>query len=64
MTSFPTQSVTGEIRGQWLQPETDAVFVDTLYKGIDQDLIVELDLHINDAEFAEYAVSELRALME
>ena len=63
MTNFPTQSWTGETRGQWLQPETDAVFLETLYQGLERDLIVELDLHINDSEFAEFAVAELRSLM-
>jgi uncharacterized protein (UPF0261 family) len=54
-----THDLDGNIIGSWLQPETDQAFTDSLHEHLSHGEIRELDLHINDDEFADACVDEL-----
>ncbi|MFN3659437.1 MAG: Tm-1-like ATP-binding domain-containing protein [Pseudolabrys sp.] len=58
-----TFDVAGQERGSWDQPETDAVFADTLRRHLAPGVIVELPLHINDAAFADACVDAMIGLL-
>lgn len=51
-----TRDLSGKERGAWAQPETDAVFAETLRRYLPAAAIRELPLHINDAAFADACV--------
>jgi uncharacterized protein (UPF0261 family) len=52
-TKRRTHDINGRPIGQWAQPQTDRVFIDTLRQHLTTGRIVELDLHINDEAFAD-----------
>lgn len=54
-----TQDIDGNTVGSWLQPETDQAFTDSMQKHLTHGDIKELDLHINDHEFADACLEEL-----
>ncbi len=53
----------GEI-GPWKQPAVDGVFVETLRAHLAGARLVELDAHINDAEFADACVDEFLTMTD
>lgn len=53
-----THDIDGNKIGSWRQPETDQAFTDSLRKHLVHGRIEELDLHINDHEFADACVKE------
>lgn len=55
----PTQNLQGDIIGSWDQPETDAYFTKALKEHLTHGTVRELDLHINDQEFAQICVDSL-----
>ncbi len=59
-----TQNIAGNEIGQWLQPETDQHFTDAIRANLTHGAIKELDLHINDDEFADACVDEFLSLMK
>ena len=59
-----TQDIDGNSIGSWLQPETDQAFTDSMHKHLTHGEIKELDLHINDHEFADACVEELMKSLE
>ena len=59
MTEFATQDIHGHIVGNWHQPECDLSFSKKLRQLMKSTDIQELDLHINDPEFAKCVVLEL-----
>lgn len=63
MTDFPTQDIGGQQIGNWHQPDCDHVFLETLKQYVGPEQIVELNMHVNDPEFAERAVAELKTIM-
>lgn len=63
LTARRMQDLSGNDRGAWAQPETDAVFVDTLRAHIPAGRISETPHHINDAAFADLCVETLLGLM-
>jgi len=48
-----THDLSGNVRGEWSQPETDAVFAATLRRHLPPDAIRELPFDINDTAFAD-----------
>jgi len=54
-----TQDIDGHTVGSWHQPETDQAFTQSIRRHLTHGRIEELDLHINDHEFADACVSEL-----
>jgi uncharacterized protein (UPF0261 family) len=63
LTARTMHDIAGQPLGPWAQPETDAVFADTLRRHIPADRIRELPQHINDAAFADACVDELLRLL-
>jgi uncharacterized protein (UPF0261 family) len=63
LTSRRMHDISGRETGAWAQPETDAVFVQTLRRHIPNENIRELPHHINDAAFADACVEALFRLM-
>lgn len=63
LTGRSMHDISGKEIGSWAQPETDAVFVQTLRRHIPNENIRELPHHINDAAFADACVEALLALM-
>lgn len=53
----------GEI-GEWAQPQTDRVFVDTLGHYLAADAVTEFPHHINALEFADACVEALIGLLD
>lgn len=62
-THYRTHDLQGREIGPWRQPETDRVFTDTLRRHLRKGRIEELDLHINDPEFADACVEEYLNLL-
>jgi uncharacterized protein (UPF0261 family) len=63
LTSRRMQDIAGNDIGPWAQPETDAVFVQTLRRHLAPERIHELPDHINDPAFADACVEALLRLM-
>ena len=63
LTTRRMHDISGKDIGAWAQPETDAVFVQTLRRHIPNENIRELPHHINDAAFADACVDALLRLM-
>jgi uncharacterized protein (UPF0261 family) len=63
LTTRRMHDISGKDIGAWAQPETDAVFVQTLRHHIPNENIRELPHHINDAAFADACVDTLLRLM-
>jgi len=64
ITAFRTHDIDGNETGAWLQPETDRAFTDSLRQHLSKThAIEELDLHINDPEFADACVDAFLAMM-
>jgi uncharacterized protein (UPF0261 family) len=63
LTTRSMHDISGKDIGPWAQPETDAVFVQTLRRHIPNENIREVPHHINDAAFADACVDMLLALM-
>ena len=63
MTEFATFSINGEKLGPWHQPKCDAVFSNTLKQCLKDQSIIEMDAHINDPEFADRVVLELKKIV-
>lgn len=55
-TKRKTQDLEGREIGNWAQPEVDGVFSSSLQAHLKKGKLIELDLHINDAEFADACV--------
>jgi uncharacterized protein (UPF0261 family) len=55
-TKRKTQDIEGREISNWAQPEVDGVFLSTLQAHLKKGQLIELDLHINDAEFADTCV--------
>ena len=55
-------SMDGTIRGDWYDREADLALVNSLKKHLDRSkvLLKEVDLHINDPEFAKIAVETIK----
>jgi uncharacterized protein (UPF0261 family) len=64
LTTRRIRDISGNDIGPWAQPETDAVFVNTLRRHVPNENIRELPHHINDAAFADACVDTLLALMQ
>ena len=59
-----TQDIDGNIVGSWRQPETDQAFTNSIREHLTHGRIEELDLHINDHEFADACVEELMTSLD
>ncbi len=58
ITDFRTHDIDGNETGSWHQPQTDQVFTNSLRQHLSKtDAIEELELHINDPEFANACVN-------
>jgi uncharacterized protein (UPF0261 family) len=59
-------SMDGTITGEWYDPEADLALIDSLKRHLDLSKVSfqEVDLHINDPQFAEMAVKLLDNLMQ
>lgn len=55
-TKRNTQDLEGRETGSWDQPEVDSVFSSSLQAHLKKGKPIELDLHINDVEFADACV--------
>ncbi|MBT3352651.1 MAG: Tm-1-like ATP-binding domain-containing protein [Nitrospinaceae bacterium] len=55
-TKRKTQDLEGNDLGNWAQPDVDDVFALTLKAHLKKGKLIELDLHINDSEFADACV--------
>jgi uncharacterized protein (UPF0261 family) len=64
LTARRMHDLAGNDRGPWAQPETDAVFIETLQRHLATENIRELPHHINDAAFADACVDALLGLMK
>ncbi|MDE0537481.1 MAG: Tm-1-like ATP-binding domain-containing protein [Rhodospirillales bacterium] len=58
-----THDLDGNEIGSWFQPETDRCFTDALHGKLSAGELKVMDVHINDPEFADACVAELRRLM-
>ncbi len=63
LTTRRMHDISGKDIGAWAQPETDAVFTNTLRRHIPNENIREVPHHINDAAFADACVDALLRLM-
>lgn len=59
-----THDLDGNEIGSWFQPETDRHFTDALRGKLSAGELNVMDVHINDPEFADACVAELRRLMD
>jgi len=59
-------SMEGTMTGEWYDPEVDLALTNSLKQHLDLSkvLLQEVDLHINDPQFAEIAVDLLGSLMQ
>jgi uncharacterized protein (UPF0261 family) len=58
-----TYDLAGKEIGNWSQPKTDRVFIDTLRRYLSADALAELPHHINDQAFADACVDNLITLL-
>ena len=63
-TKRQTHDLAGRDIGPWAQPDVDAVFARVLGEHLEKGRIEELDLHINDAEFADACVDAFVSLIQ
>ncbi|MED5578699.1 MAG: Tm-1-like ATP-binding domain-containing protein [Nitrospinota bacterium] len=63
-TKKKTQNLEGHEIGNWAQPDVDGVFSSYLQKHLKKGKFTELDLHINDTEFADACAHAFFDLME
>ena len=59
-----TTDLDGKVIGKWDQPETDRAFTETLKKRLHAGVIKELNLHVNDAAFADACVDEFLGMLK
>ena len=62
-TKRMTHSLDGRESGPWAQPDVDRAFTRALQEHLKHGRIEELNLHINDAEFADACVARFVAMM-
>ncbi|MCZ6846977.1 MAG: Tm-1-like ATP-binding domain-containing protein, partial [Alphaproteobacteria bacterium] len=62
-TKRQTHDLEGRDIGPWDQPEVDAIFARVLGQHLKKGSIEELDLHINDPEFADACVDAFLRMM-
>jgi uncharacterized protein (UPF0261 family) len=62
LSSRNAHDLSGRVTGPWARPQSDRVFVDALRTHF-AGAIVELELHINDATFADACVAELARIV-
>ncbi len=63
-TKRRTHDLDGREVGSWKQPEVDAAFARALETHLEKGRIEELDLHVNDPEFADACVDAFVRVME
>ncbi len=63
-TKRQTHDLEGRDIGPWDQPEVDAIFARVLGQHLKKGSIEELDLHINDPEFADACVDAFLRMMQ
>ena len=63
-TKHMTHSIEGCELRHWAQPDADRAFTNTLHKHLREGRIEELNLHINDNDFADACVTNLLELMK
>lgn len=63
-TKRMAHDLNGVEMGSWAQPEADREFAVSLRKHLEKGRVEELDLHINDPEFAEACSKVFFALMD
>ncbi len=63
-TKRQTHDLAGREVGPWAQPDVDAVFARVLGEHLKKGRIEELDLHINDPEFADACVDAFVSLIQ
>ncbi len=63
-TKRMTHGLDGNEIGKWKQPEVDSAFVGSLRTHLADAKLVELDAHINDAEFADACVDKFLAMID
>ncbi|MDH3739841.1 MAG: Tm-1-like ATP-binding domain-containing protein [Alphaproteobacteria bacterium] len=63
-TKRRTHNLAGEDVGAWDKPDVDATFAAVLREHLVKGRIKELDLHINDAEFADVCLHSFLRLMK
>ena len=62
-TKRRTHDLTGSDVGPWDQPDVDAAFAHVLGERLEKGHFEELDLHINDPEFADACLESFLAMM-
>jgi uncharacterized protein (UPF0261 family) len=62
LTARTMHDLSGKALGPWAQPQTDAVFVETLRRHLPGECITELPYHINDPAFADACVDAMLRL--
>ncbi|NKB48252.1 MAG: UPF0261 family protein [Alphaproteobacteria bacterium] len=63
-TKRRTHNLAGEDAGAWDKPDVDATFAAVLREHLVKGRVKELDLHINDAEFADVCLHSFLRLMK
>ena len=63
-TKKTTHNLDGREIGPWAQPEVDRIFTDSLREHLKNGRIEELDLHINDSEFADACIAAFLDLIK
>ncbi len=63
-TKRMTHDLEGNDIGSWDQPDVDAAFVRVLAQHLNKGRLEELDLHINDPEFADACVDAFERIMQ
>lgn len=63
-TKRKTHDLEGRERGAWRSPEADAAFAASLRKNLKRGEVVTLDLHINDAAFADACADAMISMLE
>ncbi len=58
-TKRKTHDLEGREKGAWRAPEADAAFAEALTRHLDKGEILSLDLHINDAAFADVCAEKM-----